>query len=353
MRSQKQSMPINCFHIGDYKTGTTWLQKYGFSQHPDIQYLGDPIKDIAPNLNKLMHQITDARDVDFDSRSLRQQFVEQLGLSSEGKIRLLSREALSSTNYITGENTLRTAKRLKEVFGDIKVIVFFREQESMLRSIYSQYVKMGGTLNSQDFFLDPYECRGLLERLMYHKTLGALVDVFGRDNVFVDIFDRLKHDQSTLLREIYGFVGCEDVNFQPQFDDSIPNKSLTQLGALFARSCNRFVRSYHHNRSANIVRLEKIIFWFLSAEKKRLYADYTQQTIVPSYGSLDKDKRVLFAINEMVLSKIRRASEKISIGREITLPAELQKELTDYFKESNQVLEATYGLPVRQYGWPC
>jgi len=52
-----------------------------------------------------------------------------------------------------------------------------------------------------------------------------------------------------------------------------------------------------------------------------------------------------------LLGKIRKVSEKISIGQKIKVPAEIRKNLGEQFKESNTILLQRYNLPVDQYGW--
>ena len=111
---------INFIHTGDYKTGTTWMQHHAFEEHPEITYLGGPFKD--KEFEKLLFALVRSRDLDFDSKKIAQQFRKRILPLSTSKITGISREGLSASDIITGENALRTALRIKEVFGVPKII---------------------------------------------------------------------------------------------------------------------------------------------------------------------------------------------------------------------------------------
>ncbi|MFW5886402.1 MAG: sulfotransferase domain-containing protein [Bacteroidota bacterium] len=344
---------INFIHVGDYKTGTTWLQKYAFDTHPEIDYLGDPFRyKVDGEFNRYMYELGDTRDVDFQPEILKAKISEKLcHIYKPNKITGISREALSASNYLTGEHAKRNAERIKAIFGDVKIIFIIREQFSMLASLYSQYIKMGGTLCIADFVFDAYECRGLLERLKYHKTLDMYADIFGKNNVYFDLFERFRLNKNNFLKDIYSFIGCKNTAFLPPEGSKKVNSSLTEGGVLFARFCNHFIRSYHHNRAVNLIPFDKIITKFLPEEKKTMMIEYTEETILPSYGEMDAENRLLFALNSALLGKIRTVSEKITVGNKIKLPGEIEEKLKDRFKESNAVLLKKYNLPVDQHGW--
>ena len=104
---------LDFIHVGDYKTGTTWLQRSVLPFHPEIEYLGDVFK--KKELQDVLRELVDVRDLDFDAKKLRKKFTKNSNKGSK-KIYWISREALSQSNYITGENAKRNAVRLKEVF---------------------------------------------------------------------------------------------------------------------------------------------------------------------------------------------------------------------------------------------
>ena len=86
---------INFIHVGDYKTGTSWMQNYAFDLHPEINYLGDPFnKKVDGEFNQLMYELVDSRDVDFQADTFRGKIVKKLNnIGRFDKITGMSREA--------------------------------------------------------------------------------------------------------------------------------------------------------------------------------------------------------------------------------------------------------------------
>jgi hypothetical protein len=258
---------IDAIHIGDYKTGTSWLQLHAFQQHPELVYLDWPVT--HPEVAQLFYELTGARDLDFDPIGLRDRFQEQIdSIDRNGKKLIVSREALSG-EFVSGEHAKRIAERLYQVFGKTRILLVIREQFSMLASIYSQYVKIGGTLSLRDFVQDPLISNLLVRRLQYEKQINAYVELFGIENVHVKLYEESRRDKERFLREILQFFGCKDVDFKP-VESGLTNPSLTVTGAAIQRVLNRFVRT-HTNPSANILPLDKLLALLLSpAQKERL-----------------------------------------------------------------------------------
>lgn len=63
-------------HVGDYKTGTSWLQQTVFPFHPEIQYLGDHFH--KSELNQALRELVDIRDLDFDADKIKSVFVQNI-----------------------------------------------------------------------------------------------------------------------------------------------------------------------------------------------------------------------------------------------------------------------------------
>lgn len=340
---------LDFIHVGDYKTGTTWLQKYGFRNHPEIHYLGDYFEN--REYHRLFHELIDARDLDFDANSLRRRFsVEMAKEPIQGKKVGVSREVLSQTSFITGENARRNAERLKAVFGYSKVIYVIREQFSMLNSIYNQYVKMGGTLKFEDFIFDPIQAKGLINRLQYDKNIAMYQDIFGAENIHVGLFEEFVQEKRVFLRRIYEFVGCEEIDHFPETGKEKVNPSLTTVACSIQRLLNRFVRN-PYNPSSNVLPIDKIITLFLPQHYKSKADINTSRNVIPSYGILDQKARLNFAVNMALTHRIENISSKISLGDPLRLSNKTQNLLRNEFKRSNHILLEKYKLKVDEYGW--
>tara|TARA_B100001093_G_scaffold509751_1_gene574388 strand:- start:274 stop:1314 length:1041 start_codon:yes stop_codon:yes gene_type:complete len=339
---------IDFVHVGDYKTGTSWLQKTIFPFHPEIQYLGDYFK--KNELKEVLTELIDIRDLDFDFKKLRKKFNENF-TTNNNQICGISREALSQSNYIEGENAERNAKRIKKVFGEVKIIYVIREQISMLSSIYSQYLKMGGTRNFNDWFLDPIECRGIIERLKYNKNIKMYQDIFGKENVLVLLFEELVEDKRKFLEKLYRFIGCQNINFEPEESEQVINSSLTTHGALILRTLQKLFRNSYHNYRSAFLNIDKVIYFFLSKKIIDKFDKDTEKMIVPSYETIDKKQRVLFSINMAMSEKLTKLCEKIKTGKKIQVPVDQISNILPLFKESNNLLNQKYDLNIDKYHW--
>ncbi len=345
---KKVNKLIDFIHVGDYKTGTTWLQEAVFPLNKEIQYLGDHFSNLE--LQKVLRELVDARDLDFNAIELRKRFIENF-IREKGKAVGISREAFSQSNYITGEHAKRNAERLKEVFGKTKIIYVIREQISMLGSIYSQYIKTGGTRSFNDWFLDPIECKGIIERLKYHKNIEMYYDIFGKENVLVLLFEELKYDKPNFLKKIYTHIGCKDVNFQPAESNKKVNTSLTVYGAFFARFFNGFFRNSYHNYKSTFLHIDKLIYSLLSEKYLEKRDKLTLNYVIPNYESLDKKQRILYSINMGLSKRLEKLSDLVNIGRKLTVPLAIEEKIKPIFKESNKILKDTYLLEVDRYKW--
>jgi hypothetical protein len=342
---------IDFIHVGDFKTGTTWLQQYGFCNHPEIYFLGDYFEN--REYHRLFHELVDARDLDFDADCLRRRFSEEIAKEPiQGKKVGVSREVLSQTNFITGENARRNAERLRHVFGYTKIIYVIREQLSMLKSIYSQYVKMGGTLNFEDFVFDPIQSKGLINRLQYDKNVAMYQVVFGAENLHVGLFEEFVQERAIFLKKIYDFIGCKEIDYFPETVQKRLNPSLTTVGCFFQRFLNRFVRN-PYNPSGNVLPIDKIVLFFLPQYYKSKADINTSRNVTPSYGALDRKARLNFAFNMALTHKIEKISSKISLGGQLRLSDRTQDLLRNEFKRSNRILLEKFRLKVDKYSWYC
>ena len=339
---------LDFIHVGDYKTGTTWLQRSVLSFHPEIKYLGDIFK--KKELQEALRELVDKRDLDFSAINLRKKFIRNFEKEKK-KIHGISREALSQSNYITGENAKRNAERLKEVFGNVKIIYVIREQISMLASIYSQYIKMGGTRNFRDWFLDPIECPGIIERLKYDKNIDMYCEIFGKKNVKVLLFEELKYDKKIFLKKLYTFIGCKNTNFQYVENYNLVNPSLTTFGAFFSKNLHKLFRNSHHNYRSTFLGIDKLIYLLLPKKIIKKIERHSHNNVINRYGILDKKQRVLHSINMRLMHRVSRLCEKIKIGNKVTVPKDIVQKILPLFLESNKKLKEKYNLDLDKFGW--
>lgn len=136
-------------HVGLHKTGTTWLQRRFF----DERSIGFRLP---------LHRGRDVKaalitpfPLDFDPAAAAARLIPLLREGGDGTLPVISDERLSGNPHAGAYDRKEIAERLRAVFPGARVLVVIREQRSMIRSTYKQYVRMGGP-NALDEYLHWY-----------------------------------------------------------------------------------------------------------------------------------------------------------------------------------------------------
>lgn len=198
-------------HIGTEKTGTTSVQSF-LAEHRDdlrkhkIMYskvLGDP------NNIRLSIALQDTDKID-DSRIHSKITTKEKILNFRDELRNDLREEIRAENpdilVISSEhlssrmNREEEIKRLKDFLNqfsdDITVIVYLRRQDKFFESLYSTAIKKGHTID----FSFPAPGQGRQD-FYYNKMLKLWENVFGLENIRVNIFDKSKLFQKDVISD--------------------------------------------------------------------------------------------------------------------------------------------------------
>src|SRR5262249_36937832 len=135
------------------------------------------------------------------------------------------------------ENGLRNAERLHEVVPGARIAVLVRRQDEMLRSLYAQYVNMGGTRPPEGFLAEFHP-----EHLEYDRLLSRYRELFPR--VWVVPYERLRADPPGFVE----LLGAELALEAPSVRVTWPNRSLSPAGQALLRGWNRAFRESQFNR---------------------------------------------------------------------------------------------------------
>ena len=338
---------VDLIHIGDYKTGTTWWQREVFRLSSEIYYLDNP--DQHPEIVALRNKLLDLRDLDFNEASIRKGFIDaSKNIGASNKIIAMSCEAFSG-RYPNGDYSKCIAERLRKVFGKIKIVIVIREQFSMLKAIYSEYVKMGGALSFVEFIFDPVASPGLIEKLKYHKIIDVYKKLFGPGHVFVGLFEAFKEDDVGFARRVLEFAGCSE-RLSMDSGKYVVNRSLTRVGVEVQRFINRFLRNDYNPRMP-LIPPDRLVSFFLPAHVKKRLIDNTRTRLVYDRPGFD-DKFVLrYAINFAITHHVSRFCERLRFGPRLTVPEDVKIALKDEFLQSNRILRDRHGLDVERWGW--
>jgi hypothetical protein len=192
-------------HPGFHKTGTTFLQSEVFTDSRLFRLLWWH--------DEVDRYVIRPHELDFDPRPAIEVIAEARRESRPDLIDVVSSETLSGTPFFGSRESASRAHRLKQIFGQAKVLITVRRQQSILRAMYMQYLKRGGTLSPDAFFDQPrppdyygFEA-GLLE---FHKLTELYAELFGAENVLVLTQETLERDPETFMSRLCAFYGMPD-----------------------------------------------------------------------------------------------------------------------------------------------
>lgn len=282
-------------HIGYPKTATTWLQRFIFPFHKEINYL-----DHYKNENKWLLDLRYIDDLDFNPESFKKKYSE-LNIDKEKPV-LISIESLSGDVFKRGFNSKRIADNLKEIFPDAKIIITVRNQIAMIDSLYKQYVNQGGNCNFKKFIElpAPKPVSFSLDYLKYHKLLDYYSDIFGQDSVFVKTYEHLKENPEKYLSELFLFIGVKD--FDGDLKNFKVNRSLSPFSVGLLRFANQFLKSpmntgaimpgkFFHPMFRSFLQNTFDPFFFAKSKKKiidKKFIEYLKSYYQESNNYLDK-----------------------------------------------------------------
>jgi len=218
----------NLFLAGFPKAGTTGLYYY-LDAHPDVYcnpYIKEPRFFSSSYFNKK------------DRRFCRNIIMD------EAKYLRLFRDS-NDRKYIADGSVYYThfrgiASRIRDFSPDAKVILCIRNPVDRFRSHCMMEIKETGRDDSYRGFIDRPELESgvnILKAGMYAPAINEYYDVFGRDRVYIAVFDDLLDDIGGYYKGICDFLG---IPFVP-VEDKIINESVI-LKNKFAMAFLRFVK---------------------------------------------------------------------------------------------------------------
>jgi hypothetical protein len=347
-------------HIGFHKTATTWFQDHFFSNHPQIQYLGKAYPDHPSfRMSELKETIVSEPDTTFSSDESRETLHSIINEHPLNGFRIhgMSYEGLSAGSNWFGGRTFYVADRLKEVFRDydVKIIMGIREQLSMIESMYSEYVKLGGSESLERLLFSPFsEADDLLDKLKYAPLIEYYRDTFGEDDVFVYLFERFKSEKSTLLDEICDFLGIDPLDLNEETTNKKSNARLSRFGLESMRLANHFFFGPLNNLSPVTLSSYLLSHVFRSLDYN---TDELRKNVEREHEEalrFEQDRRIQNQIRHHVNSLIKSVDKELFRGKDTfryELDDETRSYLDDYYEEANQNLKNLLDRNLEQYGY--
>lgn len=198
-------------HVGLHKCGSTWLQKNMFS-NPSMKF-------ISPWGAMASISVTEFVAIDplfFDPLLVRQRLAAAASFSTGVRncIPVMSHEALSSRPHHGAYYAPVVAGRLKEVFPQSKILLIFREQVSLIHSLYGEHLRNGGRLTLNEFIGTGDEPVGFtslcqLSFFSFDRLVAMYQSVFGVKNVLALPLEMLAEEPEIFVNSICQFGGGE------------------------------------------------------------------------------------------------------------------------------------------------
>lgn len=141
------------------------------------------------------------------------------------KKNIISNESLSGRPFrLTIDDIIDTRERyhyaelLRKKYGDIKILLILREKHMLMTSLYSQYLKGGGTYIF-DIWKNTMFNWDYLDLYPYMKYLYELFS-----DVKVVRYKEMNIDKPRFIKELCEWLGCE----VPDYKDYVLNKGLSK-----------------------------------------------------------------------------------------------------------------------------
>lgn len=298
------------FHIGYHKTATTWFQNRFY---PAVENAT-----VVPR-DRLRELLILPRALDYDPGSVRQALA---AMPAAGPA-VFCDEELSGNIHSGGHHGCLTkdlAQRIHAAAPTARVVIFLRSQVDMVASVYRQYVRVGGSYGI-DRYLHHDQIRPNRAPLFdlghfdYHRLVSYYVELFGRDQVKVYLFEDFKRDNRGFLA---GYA--QDLDLQVELGAVDFTPELPAYGDWSVRLA----------RCWNLLSREEIPYKHYLLHLPRSHA----------WGH-----RVLTRLNRLGLLR------KCSSARDY-LGARNVAEIESRLAASNAALAAEFGLGLEERGYP-
>ena len=308
-------------HIGYHKTATTWLQTYLFRhEQAGLRTVGKSKDDHPARL------IVKARPLEFDAEDFRAQFAPLLAkVEGQGLLPVVSNERLSGHPSSGGYDSKEIADRLAAVFPGAKVLIVVREQRSMIRSVYKQYVLSGGPCTFETYVetaVDPDARVPTFDFRFfeYEHLIRYYRSRFGDDAVLVLPYEGFVNDPAGFVESIGQFAGRP---VGPEVLGTLP-----------------FGKTPHRTPSTAVIEVTRF------GNRLARRSDYQPAPLVDSPWLF---KRVQTFARGDVLKKA--VPQRLTDHGDAELKRQIDEAVGDRYRESNRATAALTGLDLAGYGW--
>ena len=246
-------------HVGLHKTGTTWLQQRIFKA------LDGRFIDFCGDLDLIYRELIVPEIVDFSTDRVRMAFAGLMQTAKAAKrLPVISGEALAGRPFHAKFHRAVVAQRIAETFPNAHILFTIREQTSIIRSMYGQYIRFGYSSSIHQFLQQPPDGSSFAPILNmdfydYEKMIEEYRQVFAPERIVVMPFERLIADPAWAMDLLERNTGFPIPKTLPEANlEKASNPAWSALAYGAVRNLNRFVsqdarwqdRRYRFNTNA-------------------------------------------------------------------------------------------------------
>ena len=230
-------------HVGLHKTATTFLQSEFFHLYSnELGYVN-----LRKDMREFLYYVLFCNDLDYDSQEATRLFLTKLkDANTINRKILLSDEQFCGSPWDNAVSRKRYFDRLNVIFPNAKYIIVLRNQEEMVRSLYLQYIKTGGSATWKEFLSHKTHplSFGLKSYLNYGAYINYMVKLVGIERVGCFFYEDMQKNTQIFLANIAKFAGFKLLDETTNIIGRRKNPSITYPWLKFLLFANKFFRSY-------------------------------------------------------------------------------------------------------------
>jgi hypothetical protein len=229
-------------HMGLHKTASTFLQKKFFISYSNKSgYI-----QIRKDARNFLDYTLNCNDIDFSANHARKIFEKEINAETINQTTLtMSDEQFCGSPWNDAKDRARYFDRLNAVFPNAFYIVVFRNQEDIVKSLYLQYVKTGGSANWQQFFCykrHPLEF-SRKSYLNYGNYLNYIFTKIDSSRIKCLLYEDMLSNPNQFFSDLAAYIGFETDERLNEILSYKANKSLPSYLVKIIIFINKFCSS--------------------------------------------------------------------------------------------------------------
>lgn len=227
--------PPDVVFIGLYRAGSTTLRAY-FDRHPGIVWTrqaqrflaADALDDDRPYPSSVPDDAEGKCFIDvFEGVAIGYVFAPGHEWARVGFV-----PGAPIDRRIVHPDPVAMARRVHAKAPDVKILLMIRNQIDWLRSGFIHHLHfVPPRARRFSDFLNTLEGKCALFAALYHQTIGAYYEVFGRQRVKVLLLEAMAADMAGALRDLCAFLGVEYLEELPECSEWNQGRGLAAARA--------------------------------------------------------------------------------------------------------------------------